>query len=488
MPKTNWSILLVLMMVETVAALESGMVIAGIPRWVQLHGDPVKVGWLISAYLVVQAAAAVLGGRLGDMFGRRRAIIVCLALCVIGSLISGLSSSLDWMIAGRAVQGAAGALQALCYGVIRETMPKERMRFGISVILATAAGAAAFGMVAGGYLTDHLGPQTIFLAMAITGVVALTLVVARLPRGAAAGMPERFDVLGGVLFVPGMVLLLLGVSSMEKGELTSGGGLGLLGGGVALLAVWALYELRLKEPLIDVRLLGNRDIALANTVMGLMAASLMQTPLAISMLIQQPTWTEVGLGGSATLVGWLTFPSLIAATLGSLATGRIADRVGPRIPMMAGCLLACGSLVLAMISHDSIVMLAIILILSSVGLIAAFSSVPMVVAAIAPADRVSEATGFIGVIRGLFRAVGMQLMAVLLMSSTISMPGQKPMPDETGFMIVLGGMAAAAFLAFVAAFCIRGTAGTDQAIMAPARTDRDSSPRRGGETQAAANG
>jgi MFS family permease len=441
------------MAVEVVAALESGMVIAGIPRWVQIYGDPVKVGWLISGYLVVQAAAAVLGGRLGDMFGRRRAIMVILALCIVGSLISGLSNSLEWMIVGRVVQGSAGALQSLCYGIIRERLPQDKMRFGISVIIATASGAAAVGMVVGGYLTDHFGPQTIFLAMSMTAAIALLLVFTRLSRDNPRPERQRIDWVGGVLFVPGMVILLLGVSRMEKAGFGDTQTLGMIGGGLAILAAWVLYELRQEQPLVDVRLLGNRDIFLANSVMALGAGSLTQCQVIFSMLLQQPTWTGVGLGTSATTVGWLTFPALVAGTLSSLASGKIADKVGARPPMIAGLILSIASCILAIIWHDSLVALAVIMIVSTAGVVTIFTTVPMVVTGVAPAERVSEATGFSGVLRGLFRAFGMQLVAVGLMTSTVSAPGQKPMPDESSFILVLAGILVAAMLAL---FCALG--------------------------------
>jgi MFS family permease len=450
MTSKSWSILAVLMMAEVVASLESGMVIAGIPRWTQIYGDPVMVGWLISSFLVTQAAAAVLGGRLGDMFGRCRVMIVALLICAAGSVLSGFSSSLEWMIAGRAIQGTAGAIQPLCYGLIREYLPENRMRFAVSMIVAMAAGSSAVGIVVGGYMTDHFGPQAIFLVMSGTASLALLLVTAKLPRDDAPPRPKQIDYLGGILFVPGMILLLMGMSSLEKGA-ADHMALLLGGSGLAILVGWGLYELRHKAPLIDVRLLAQRDIALANSVMALIALSLMQAGLAISMMIQQPAWTGVGLGGSATFAAWLMFPALVLGMVGSLVTGWLADRVGPKVPMISGCVMAIGALVLVIVAHGSVVPLTIALIVVNVGNIIAYSAVPMVIVGSAPNHRVSEATGFTGVIRSLFRAAGVQLMGVLLMTSTISQPGGPSMPHESAFMLVFGSMIAMTLLALLAA-------------------------------------
>lgn len=450
----TWRLLIVLMMAEAVASLESGMVIAGMPRWVQIHGDPVRVGWLISSFLVVQAAAAVLGGRFGDLFGRRRILLAALVICGLGSLLSGLSPSLGWMIVGRAIQGVAGAIQPLCYGLIRENLPEKRIRFGVSVIVATAAVAASGGMIVGGYLTDAIGPQSIFLTMSVTASFALLLILVGVPVGPAPAAPEKIDFIGGVLFVPGTILLLLAVSSLEKGSV----GVNMLAtaglGGAALLG-WALYELRQDNPLIDVRLLGRRDIALANSVMALSALSLMQAPLAFSMLVQQPAWTGIGLGGTAVMVGWLVSPSLIVAALGSLLTGFVADRVGPRPPIVGGCIVAIGALVWAVFAHHQFVTLVLVLILIGLGNIAVYAGVLMVVVSAAPAERVSEVSGFAGVLRSLLRAVGTQLMMVLLMRSTVHLPGKAPMPDEGGYVLVLSCMAGTTVLALLFALAIR---------------------------------
>jgi hypothetical protein len=121
--------------------------------------------------------------------------------------------------------------------------------------------------------------------------------------------------------------------------------------------------------------------------------------------------------------------------------------------MIAGLILSIASCILAIIWHDSLVALAAIMIVSTAGVVTIFTTVPMVVTGVAPAERVSEATGFSGVLRGLFRAFGMQLVAVGLMTSTVSAPGQKPMPDESSFILVLAGILVAAMLAL---FCALG--------------------------------
>jgi MFS family permease len=475
MERRHWIILLALLAAVTVSAIEGVMVVMGVPRWIQIHGDPVAVGWLVSAFLVVQAAAAVLGGRLGDMFGRRRVLVWSLVICSAGSVWSGVAGSLERTIVGRAIQGAAGAILPLCYGLVRELLPADRMCFGISAMIASAALSSGLGMVAGGMLIDSYGPQSIFFAIAGAGVIALACVLLGIPAATRIAMPQRLDWTGGLLFVPGTALLLLGVSRVEQDGLSTIVAAFLLGGS-AILFAWLLHELRQAEPMVDVRLLGKRDIALANTVMTLSAIGVMQTPLVLSMLIQQPVWTGVGLGQSATLVGWLTLPSLLIATLVSLVTGRIADRVGTKVPMMAGCAIASGAVLAAIFWHDSLLVLAGILVVVVVGNAVVYACVPMVVVSVAPDDRVSEATGFTAVLRGLAGAAGMQVLALLLATSTIAAPEGKALPDQRAFAVALAAMALCSLLALGAAAALSRSQGR----LALGRSPVDGDPSRQG--------
>src|SRR5581483_1315740 len=103
-----WRILWVLMVAEVVSGFETSMIYAGLPAWMRLYGNPLGVGWIVTSYLLVSASAAALCGRLGDLYGRKRVLLVALGAAAIGSAISAAGPSLGWVIAGRSLQGLAG--------------------------------------------------------------------------------------------------------------------------------------------------------------------------------------------------------------------------------------------------------------------------------------------------------------------------------------------------------------------------------------------
>jgi MFS family permease len=139
----QWRLLIVLMVAETVSGFEVSMVLASLAAWQRELRDPILVGWIVTSYLLVAAAAAPLFGRLGDIFGRKLVLVGVLALTGVGSLISALADQIELVILGRGIQGASGAIIPLCYGLVKEYLPPHRVPFGVSMIVATAATSSA---------------------------------------------------------------------------------------------------------------------------------------------------------------------------------------------------------------------------------------------------------------------------------------------------------------------------------------------------------
>jgi MFS family permease len=155
-------ILLVLLVTEINSAFEVGMMYGILATLVREFGDPAGVGWLITAFLLVGAAAAALCSRLGDLYGRRRVVLVMLAFATCGSLVSALSTSLPGLILGRSLQGVAAALLPLCIGLAREYFPAPRVPVAIGWLAAVASFSAGLGVIFGGWLADNTGWRMTF--------------------------------------------------------------------------------------------------------------------------------------------------------------------------------------------------------------------------------------------------------------------------------------------------------------------------------------
>jgi MFS family permease len=448
-------ILTVIAYAELVAGFETGMIFTALAVFMRTFGDPAGVGWLLTGYLLVGAAAAAICARLGDIFGRRRVLLWMLGLCTVGSLIAAFATNLNWVIAGRSVQGAAAAVLPLCFGLVRQHLPAARVPFGIGVVACAAGIGTGAGILLGGYIVDNFAWRALFYFSAGVIIVAIALVTTLLPASPRKPSTERLDIVGGLLFAPAIAAVLLGVTNASRWGWLDMRTLGLLLGGLAVLLYWVRYELQRTNPLIDVRLLGNRQILLANAGMAFAAFGAMQMQV-VTLLLQQPVWTAVGLGVTATMAGMIKVPGNISSALASSLSGQHAGRRGGRAALITGATICAIGWVGLLIHHSSLWFVVLCIIAAGFGTGYIYAAIPNVVVEVAPAERTSEATGLSAVVRTTFQAVGSQIMAIALASSTIVDPahGKGVFPDASAYTLTfslivvscLGCIACAFFL------------------------------------------
>ena len=351
--RTVFFVLTALVLAEVVSAVEATMIFAALRVFYKDFGDPVMVGWIVTAFLLVAAASASVCSRLGDMYGRRRMLLGVLAFAGLGSIVSGASDSAAGVIAGRAIQGLSGAVLPLCFGLVRENLPMRRVPFGIGVISAAAFVSGGAAIFLGGVIVDQLSSRWIFHVGAATAVIAWVAVMAWVPKSARAPSSDPVDILGALLLVPAVTGLLLALSQAKVWGWGDVRTLSLTAGCLAVLALWTLHELRTKAPLIDVRLLGNRQLALANLGVVVLALGPLQSGLVLSLLLQQPQWTGIGLGLTATMAGAVLAPPMMLAILVGPGCGGLAARYGARVPALLACVCLLAGWGGIAIHHDS---------------------------------------------------------------------------------------------------------------------------------------
>lgn len=451
-----WFVLAALMAAEATAAFEGSMIWAAMSTLYDIFGDPVLVGWILTSYLLVSASAAVICARLGDMYGRKRVLMWVLVIALIGSLVSAIWPNIYGLLAGRAIQGISGAVLPLCFGLVREALPRERAMFGVGLLAATISVAAGIGLLIGGVIVDHLPWHWIFYASAIAAAIAIVMVRVWVPGVTGSGMRERFDLLGGLLFAPGIALVLFAVSKGRDWGWADGRIWSLLAAGLVVLVVWVMHELRHRSPLVDVRLLASRQIVLTNLCMAMAALGAFQKGPVISLLLQQPAWTGVGLGLAAVASGAILF---LANTINLIAgpwSGKLAAKFSARQPLMIGALLMFVAWSALTVYHGAVWFITAMLILGGLGLGMVFASAPMAVMEVTPAERTSESTALVSVSRQIFLGIGSQLIAVLLATSTMGDPGggSGRYPTEVAFTWAFLAIASTSLLCLFCAIAL----------------------------------
>jgi MFS family permease len=447
-PARFYGVICVLLFVEVLGSLEISMIYSALPAIVRQFKDVSSAGWLITAFGLTTAATAAIGGRLGDIFGRRRVLLIVVTLCAVGSLISATASSLGVIILGRAIQGTSGIMLPLSYGITRDLAAPGRAPFWNSILTGGYAVSAAIGYLVGGAFADAGNWHGIFQFTAAVCFVSIPLLWLFVPETKSGGKTGKVDIVGGVLFAPAVASILFGVT--RASTLGWGASSAFIGCGVAVLAFWFWYEARRDDPLIDVRLLRRPEIAVANSCAALCAFGSMQLALISLMILQQPIVAGVGLGVSATMAGLLKLPSNASSVIGAPIGGWISSAYGARWAVFLGGLVAAGAYGTFVFLHDSVLQVVIFSIVCGLGNILLLVGLPNMVLERAPNDRSSEVTGLLSVVRGLFSAIGSQTIAILLSTSSILDPrtGAK-LPSEAAYRLTFGVIAVSSLLVAV---------------------------------------
>lgn len=449
-PPSVLAIYIALGVAELACTLESAMTIAAMPTLYRVFNDAVTTGWLLASFGLTAAASTAICGRLGDLYGRKRVLMIVLFISGAGCLISGLSQDLEGVVVGRAFQGVSGAILPICFGLLREHLPPPKVPVGIGIMTGIIGAGTTGGLILSGFIIDHLSWRWIYYVSVGVSFVGIVFVVSIFPRGRIKTTVRSLDILGGVLFAPAIAGVLYAVGQARALGWLDMRVQGWLVSSCALLAIWVWLELRHPEPLIDVRLLGQRSVGLANLCSASMALGGFQSGLVTAVLLQSPTWTQVGFGFSASLSGAILALCALVSTPGGLWSGRIATQHGGWRALIFGTfLLLVGSIAMAATYHWFWVLLPTFLLVGLAIMMMLTATSNLIIEAV-PEGRTSESTGLNSVFRHVAFAVGAQIVSLLLATSTIGAPagGSAKFPLESAFTLAFG------YIAVTAIFCL----------------------------------
>jgi EmrB/QacA subfamily drug resistance transporter len=340
--------LLVIATAQLMLVLDDSIVNIALPSIQQELGvDPVHLPWIVNAYILAFGALLLLGGRIGDLYGRRRALQAGLAIFVLASLAGGIGFNSEMLIAARAVQGLGAALVAPnALALIATTFSERKTRdTALSLYGAMSGLGIVLGLLLGGFLTGTLGWRWVFFINVPIGVLVL---LGSRNLAEADRRPGSLDLRGAVLGTSGMVALVYAITRFGEDGLTDPIGLGLIGAAVVLLAAFIATQARSRTPLVPVSLFRDRGRAGAYASMLLLAIGPMGTFYVITLYLQQVQQYSALQTG----VSWLPFAA--GLVLGAGSAPKLLIRVAPRFVAAAGALLsALAALWFSFIQVDS---------------------------------------------------------------------------------------------------------------------------------------
>jgi EmrB/QacA subfamily drug resistance transporter len=449
----RWWLLAILSIAQLIVILDVTIVNIALPSAQEALG--ISDGdrqWMITAYGITFGGLLLIGGRIGDLFGRKRTLAVALVGFGVASGLGGLAGSAGVLFAARALQGAFAALMAptlLSLLTVTFTDPVERTRaFGIWGGLAGMGGA--IGLVLGGVLTEYASWRWTLL---VNTPVALALAVAtwRVVRESRGAAHRHLDVPGAVVSTLGLGALVYGFTRAEQAGWGAGSTVALLAGGVLLLGAFLAIEARSPHPLLPLRVLAHRERAGAFLATALLSAALFGHQLFVVLYLQGSS------GMSAVTSGLAFVPASVAVIAFVTVGGRLLPAVGPRAVVLLGMALGtAGMAVLATVGLDTAyalhVLPGIVLMGAGIGLTWPVLSATALVGV--PEQDAGSAGGMVNVVQQVGGALGVALlntMAAAVTSDGVAAGTSLAQAQVDGYRTAFWLCAAAGALGLVAA-------------------------------------
>jgi EmrB/QacA subfamily drug resistance transporter len=439
-------------------ALQQTLIIPALPTLQrELDTTTTWATWLLTGFLLSASVLTPILGKLGDQYGKERLLLISLGIFLVGSVGAIFAPNIWTLIAFRVIQGAGGAVFPLSFSIIKDEFPEEKVGFGVGVVSAVFAVGGGLGLVLSGVIVDHLSWRWIFVLGSV-GVAAAMLLVHRFVPESPIKTPSRVDVPGAFLLSGGLVCMLVALTEGERWGWDSGRILGLFVAAAVLLVVWGRVELRVSEPMVDMRMLAQRPVLFANLT-GLIAGfAMFGSFVLIPQLAQLPRGlpgelaqlVDYGLDASATTTGLYLLPGAVTGFLTGPLAGLLARRYGARWPLSLGMALGAAGLAILALWHDEPwQIIAGMLVLGS-GLPLTFAAMAKVIVDSVRPSETGVATGINTVMRTVGGVIGGQIGAAIIAAHTI---GDTPVPAESGFVLAFWvGVGAAALAAAVALF------------------------------------
>lgn len=446
-------IITVLAFCGIVVSLMQTLIIPLIPTLpAMLDATASDASWAITGTLLAGAVVTPISGRLGDMFGKRRVLLLSLLAMVIGSTLCALSDSLTIVVAGRALQGLAMGAIPLGISIMRDLLPPEKVGAAVATMSATMGVGGAIGLPLAAFIAQSADWHMLFWAAAALGTLCLVTVWTLLPESSLR-TPAKFDLVGAFGLSIGLLALLLPITKGGDWGWGSLQTIGLFAIAALVLLAWGFYEMRIGAPLVDLRVTARPQVLFTNLASVMVGFAMYGTSLIFPQLLMAPHATGYGLGQSMIMTGLALAPGGLVMMVLSPVSARLSARRGPKTTLLAGAVVIAAGYSIALFLNTEVwqVMISTMTISAGVGL--AFAAMPALIMGAVPVTETGAANGLNSLMRAIGTSSSAAVMSVVLASMTTSV-GATQLPTLDAFRVtfviaISAALLAAALTAFI---------------------------------------
>ena len=411
-----------------------------------------NVQWLLTVTLLVAAVAVPFMGRLGDMFGKRRLLLIAVAALIIGSVLTAISGNIAVLIVGRGIQGISAAAVPLGISLLSTLVPREKAGTSIALVSAMLGVGGALGLPMAAFIAQYSDFHVLFWISAAAGLIAFAGIVKFVPDDTerAGG---KVDYVGAVLLGGALVALLYPLSQTAAWGWGSVKVIGLLILSLVLFVVFVFAQTRIAQPLVDLVTLRRRPILLTNIASLFFGFALFGSLIGTASYVQAPESTGYGFGSTILVGGLAMLPSGIAMLLLAPVSAKISDRIGAPRALAIGGIVVAGGWLMRIVMTDSLWQIILGTTIVGAGTGIGYATMPTIINTHTPHSELAAANGLNALVRSVGSSLASALGGSLLAASTMSLGGYD-IPTLDGYRELFALCAGAAILAALVALAI----------------------------------
>lgn len=440
--RTNpWLVLVLVCLAQFMVVLDATIVNVALPSiQADLEISESNLQWIVNAYALLFGGFLLLGGRAGDLIGRKRIFLAGLVLFTAASLLCALAGSETTLILARGLQGLGAALVSpAALSIVTTTFAEgaERAK-AMGVWAAIAVGGGAVGLVLGGLLVETLSWPWIFFVNVPVGIAAFVVSLRLVPESKDQHQHKSFDLAGAVSVTGGLVALVYGIVRSSELGWGSGEVLGFLALSAGLLATFVLIERRSAEPLVRLSIFAVKTVRGANAAMLVVAAGL------FAMFFFNTLYVQRVLGFSPLEAGLAFVPFTVGVIIGAAVSQKLVPALGAReTPLLGAALGALGLLLFLRLTPDSSYLADLLpgIMLASIGVGLVFVPVTLIATSGVPNDDAGLASGLFNTSQQIGGALGLALLTTLSTNRTddeLASLGREPTAADSADALVSG--------------------------------------------------
>lgn len=403
--------------------------------------------WVVTITLLVAAIATPISGRLGDMYGKRRVVLVLLVILVIGSAIAGASGSIIGVIIGRGLQGAVTGVVPLGIAIMRDVLPPQRLGTAVALMSATMGVGGAVGMPLAAFLALNVDWHWLFWLAAGLGVLGFVLVLLIVPEDVLR-TSGRLDIVGAIGLAIGLTGLLLLVSRGAEWGWTSPMSLLCGIGGLVVLLIWGWHQMRTRDALVDLRVAARPAVLYTNLAAIGMGFAMFSSNVTFPQMLELPVETGSGFGLDMLSAAFIIMPAGLVMMIISPLSGWLERTIGPRLLFTGGAVAIVLAYVYVLLWSTEVWHLFMANAFIGVGIGFTFAAMPMIIMRAVPASETGASNG----LNALFRSVGTSsasaVMGGVLASMSVKIDGVS-VPTREAFEVCFWLAIVAASIAVV---------------------------------------